>query len=69
MGLFAANGLILRISSEAVTPVEKINALPKVQRHPVIYVIYAIGFPRSVMFVGYISGIPSKNMIKKLVRL
>ena len=44
MGLFAANGIILRISSEAVTPVEKINALPKVQSHPVIHVICVIVF-------------------------
>ena len=42
MGLLAANGIILGISSEALTPVERINALPKVQRRPVIHVICVI---------------------------
>ena len=44
MGLLAANGIILRISSEALTPVERINALPKIQRRPVIHVFCVIVF-------------------------
>ena len=44
LALLTANGIILRISSEALTPVEKINALPKVQRRPVIHVICVIVF-------------------------
>ena len=69
MELLTANGIILGISSKAVPPVETINELPKVPRHPVIYVICVIVFPGSVMFVGWVSGTPNKNMIKKLVRL
>ena len=44
LALLTANGIILRISSEAVTPLERINALPKVQRRLAIYVICVIVF-------------------------
>ena len=65
MGLLAANGIILGFSSEAVTPVEKINALPKVQRHPVIHVSYVIVFLGSECLWGCVLGAPNKNVIKR----
>ena len=65
MGLLAANGIILRILSEALTPVERINALPKIQRRPLIHVICVIVFLGSVMFVDCVSGTPNQTIDKK----
>ena len=69
MGLLAANGIILEISSEALTPVEKINALPKVQRHPVIHVICVIVVSGSECLRAVSRAHITKQVIKKLVRL
>lgn len=44
LGLLAANGIILRISSEWLTSLKKINTLLKVQRQLVIDVICVIVF-------------------------